>query len=123
MHLGLQGDYNEYHPHARCQVDNLISGVYYNSEDNISFYTGIEHNVFELGLGSQNYKKFKSTMNIKFSPGGSIKGWKEFFKNAKSSLVIQLTTSFASFFKFVLILITLSKKSETDFSDVSIEES
>lgn len=50
MHLGLQGDYNEYHPHARCQVDNLISGVYYNSEDNFSFYGGLEHNGFELGL-------------------------------------------------------------------------
>ena len=50
MHLGLQGEYNEYHPHARCQVDSLISGVYYNSEDNISFYTGLEHNGFEVGL-------------------------------------------------------------------------
>ena len=50
MHLGLQGDYNGYHPHVRCQVDSVISGVYYNSEDNISFYTGLEHNGFELGL-------------------------------------------------------------------------
>ena len=50
MHLGLQGEYNEYHPHARCQVDSLISGVYYNSEYNVSFYTGLEHNSFELGL-------------------------------------------------------------------------
>ena len=50
MHLGLHGEYNEYHPHARCQVDSLISGVYYNSENNISFYTGLEHNGFEVGL-------------------------------------------------------------------------
>ena len=50
MHLGLQGDYNSYHPHARCQVDNFISGVYYNSENNISLYSGLEHNGFELGL-------------------------------------------------------------------------
>ena len=50
MHVGLQHDYNEYHPHARCQVDNMISGVYYNSENNLSFYTGLEHNGFELGL-------------------------------------------------------------------------
>ena len=39
-------------------------------------------NVFELGLGSQNYIKFKSTMNVKYTPGGSIKGWKEYFKNS-----------------------------------------
>ena len=50
MHLGLQGDYNEYHTHARCQVDNLISGVYYNSENRISTYVGMEHNGLELGL-------------------------------------------------------------------------
>ena len=50
MHLGLQSEYNEYHPHVRCQIDSVISGVYYNSEDNISFYTGLEHNGFELGL-------------------------------------------------------------------------
>ena len=40
MHLGLQGDYNGYHPHVRCQVDSVISGVYYNSEKEISAYVG-----------------------------------------------------------------------------------
>ena len=33
MHVGLTGDYNNIHPHARCQQDSLISGVYYNSEE------------------------------------------------------------------------------------------
>ena len=50
LHLGLENDYNNIHPHARCAVDNHISGIYYNSEDNISLYTGLEHNGFELGL-------------------------------------------------------------------------
>ena len=50
MHVGLEGNYNSIHPHARCQQDALISGVYYNSEDNISAYVGLEHNGFELGL-------------------------------------------------------------------------
>ena len=50
MHIGLEGDYNAIHPHARCQQDALISGVYYNSEDNISAYIGLEHNGWELGL-------------------------------------------------------------------------
>ncbi len=50
MHVGLENNYNYLHPHARCQVDSLISGVYYNSEDNVSFYTGLEHNGFEVGL-------------------------------------------------------------------------
>ena len=44
MHIGLEGDYNSIHPHARCQKDSLISGVYYNSEDKISAYVGIEKN-------------------------------------------------------------------------------
>ena len=52
MHVGLEGNYNNYHPHARCQKDNLISGVYYNSEDNISSYIGLQHKGFEIGLVS-----------------------------------------------------------------------
>ena len=50
MHIGLEGDYNNIHPHARCQQDALISGVYYNSEENISAYVGLEHNGWEVGL-------------------------------------------------------------------------
>jgi len=50
MHIGLEGDYNNIHPHARCQQDALISGVYYNSEKNVSAYVGLEHNGWEVGL-------------------------------------------------------------------------
>ena len=50
MHVGLEGNYNAVHPHARCQVDNIISGVYYNSEERVSAYVGVEYNGFELGL-------------------------------------------------------------------------
>tara|TARA_B100000424_G_scaffold241848_1_gene210282 strand:+ start:246 stop:578 length:333 start_codon:yes stop_codon:yes gene_type:complete len=50
MHVGLEGNYNNYHPHARCQKDTLISGVYYNSEDHISTYVGMQHKGFELGV-------------------------------------------------------------------------
>jgi len=50
MHVGLEGNYNAVHPHARCQVDNIISGVYYNSEERVSAYVGVEYNGLELGL-------------------------------------------------------------------------
>jgi len=50
MHIGLEGKYNNIHPHARCQQDSLISGVFYNSEERISSYVGLQHNGFELGL-------------------------------------------------------------------------
>tara|TARA_R110002167_G_scaffold283962_1_gene489177 strand:+ start:138 stop:443 length:306 start_codon:yes stop_codon:yes gene_type:complete len=50
MHVGLEGDYNNIHPHARCQQDALISGIYYNSESNLSAYLGLEHEGWELGL-------------------------------------------------------------------------
>ena len=50
LHVGLEGDYNNYHPHARCQKNTLISGVYYNSEDRISTYVGMEYKGLELGL-------------------------------------------------------------------------
>ena len=55
MHVGLEGNYNSFHPHARCQQDALISGVFYNSEDRISTYLGKEFELdeywkLELGL-------------------------------------------------------------------------
>ena len=50
MHLGLENKYNNLHPHTRCQVDSVISGIYYNSEDNISSYIGLEPDGWELGL-------------------------------------------------------------------------
>ena len=50
MHVGLEGNYNNYHPHVRCQTNSLISGVYYNSEDRISTYVGLEYEGLELGL-------------------------------------------------------------------------
>ena len=45
MHLGLHGDYNPFHPHARCDVRNTVAGVYINSEENISGYVAYQ---FEL---------------------------------------------------------------------------
>ena len=50
LHLGLENKYNNLHPHARCQVDSFISGVYYNSEEKVSAYIGLEHEGWELGL-------------------------------------------------------------------------
>ena len=55
LHMGLEGDYNNIHPHVRCDINNnIIAGAYYNSEENISFYAGKKipmHNVeLEVGL-------------------------------------------------------------------------
>ena len=50
LHGGLKESYNSFHPHARCQKDALISGVYYNSEDKVSAYVGVTYEGFELGL-------------------------------------------------------------------------
>ena len=55
MHIGLEGDYNNIHPHVRCTSNNLIRCVYYNSEDRISTYIGKEFELdeywkLELGL-------------------------------------------------------------------------
>ena len=54
MHLGLAGDYTSLHPHARCDVNNTIAGIYYNSEENISGYVGYQFQMpydIELELG------------------------------------------------------------------------
>ena len=51
LHVGLEGNYNQIHPHARCDItDNVIAGAYYNSERNISAYAGYK---FELPFESE----------------------------------------------------------------------
>ena len=50
IHLGLENNYNNIHPHARCSIEDTIMGVYYNSEDNISTYIGKKYNNIELGI-------------------------------------------------------------------------
>ena len=51
-HLGLDNNYNDVHPHVRCTIDNWITGAYYNSERNMSYYVGRKISNFEIGLVS-----------------------------------------------------------------------
>ena len=50
MHVGLEGNYNSVHPHARCTTDNWVTGAYYNSEKNMSYYVAKTISNFEIGL-------------------------------------------------------------------------
>ena len=45
MHLGVQGDYNNIHPHLNCEKDSLIVGTYYNSERKLSYYIGKKYKI------------------------------------------------------------------------------
>ena len=51
LHIGLEGDYNNIHPHVRCDINNnIIAGAYYNSEENISFYVGKKIPIYNVEL-------------------------------------------------------------------------
>ena len=51
IHLGLEGDYNELHPHVRWNNWNdYIAGAYYNSESAVSVYFGHRWERNKLGL-------------------------------------------------------------------------
>lgn len=39
-HVGIEGDYNQFHPHVRFIDDGAIAGAYYNSMERITFYGG-----------------------------------------------------------------------------------
>ena len=73
MHVGLEADYNNVHPHARCTVNDNIAGVYYNSEDRVSAYMGRqfdldEHRKIELGLVT-GYKSEDILPMIRYKEG------------------------------------------------------
>ena len=56
LHLGMQAGFNEINPHIRCEVENYSTGMYYNSEKNISFYMSrdfsIRESEIEIGLAT-----------------------------------------------------------------------
>ena len=50
LHLGLNNNYNEIHPHVRWSEQGFIAGAYYNSESNISAYGGYRLEYGDVGL-------------------------------------------------------------------------
>ena len=50
MHFGLEGDYNNVHPHARCTFNNYIGGIYYNSEETTSVYLGKTNKISKFNV-------------------------------------------------------------------------
>ena len=49
-HLGMQGDYNEVHPHVRLEDNGYIAGAYYNSMERMSLYAGHRFESGNAGL-------------------------------------------------------------------------
>ena len=49
LHVGLEGDYNQIHPHVRYQDDWKIAGAYYNSMDRTSLYAGYRYEYKDFG--------------------------------------------------------------------------
>jgi hypothetical protein len=54
LHVGMTGEFNGINPHVRCDIDNYSTGIYYNSEKNISFYVSrnvrLPESEIEIGL-------------------------------------------------------------------------
>ena len=54
LHLGMEAGFNEINPHLRCDINNYSTGIYYNSEKNVSFYVSrdfsIRESEIEIGL-------------------------------------------------------------------------
>jgi len=50
LHLGLNNNYNEIHPHVRWSEQGYIAGAYYNSVRNISTYAGYRWEYNDFGL-------------------------------------------------------------------------
>jgi hypothetical protein len=43
-HYNMDGNYNNVHPHIQCEKDGVITGMYYNSESELSVYLGKQFN-------------------------------------------------------------------------------
>jgi len=55
QHIGMNGDYNEIHPHIQLQADSgFVAGAFLNSESNVSPYVGwrFEHDAAFIEVGA-----------------------------------------------------------------------
>ena len=55
IHMGLEGDYQNIHPHVSYEVEHsffnsTIVGAYYNSESKVSTYVGQKFGIVEVGV-------------------------------------------------------------------------
>ena len=48
LHLGFSQDYNSVHPYVEYRHGNLRAGAYYNSEEHISVYGGVNLPVYDI---------------------------------------------------------------------------
>lgn len=72
-HLGMQGDYNEIHPHIQLNPENgFIAGAYLNSENNISAYAGYQlkagKHAIDLGAVT-GYSQIEIAPMVRYSYG------------------------------------------------------
>ena len=71
LHLGFSQDYNAVHPYVEYQHGNLRAGAYYNSEENISAYSGVNlplYDIFSVDTGLvAGYSKHSITPYAKFN--------------------------------------------------------
>ncbi len=69
VHVGMTGEFNGINPHVRCDIDNYSTGMYYNSEKNISFYVSrnlrLPESEIEIGLVT-GYKDAKALPLIRW---------------------------------------------------------
>ena len=100
MHLGLAGDYTSLHPHARCDVNNTIAGIYYNSEENISGYVGYQFQMpydIELELGwVTGYNTEKERAYARWS---GVSDYEVYYKNKLIGEVYK-TTSYGGYWGY-----------------------
>lgn len=71
LHLGFSDNYNAVHPYIEYQHGNLRTGAYYNSEENISIYGGINlplYDIFSIDTGlSTGYNEHNIVPYAKFN--------------------------------------------------------
>lgn len=71
-HIGFEGDFNNVHPRITYKDQDYITGVYYNSESQLSLFFGKEYTIEEFTLETgvvTGYSDFSPAPMIKLNRG------------------------------------------------------
>ena len=47
LHIGMENNYNEFHPYVTCEKEKVITGTYLNSMDKVSVFGAYKFNLSE----------------------------------------------------------------------------
>ena len=71
LHIGMEHDYNEFHPYVTCEKEKVMAGMYLNSMDKVSVFGAYKLNlsedlILDVGLVTGYFKEVVPMARLRY---------------------------------------------------------